>query len=89
MIFILFLLTIGLTSILISFFRGNLQCLSPRVIYRFIPKHELDVVFGNENYPSEIYRDMFVKNSVFRNNTYLGDEKAFTALNEQESTIVQ
>lgn len=55
------LLTIGLISIIYSWIKTDItsNCPEPKIVYKLIPKHTLDVQFGKENYPSEIYLDMF------------------------------
>ena len=60
-ILIIALLFAGFASILISWFRANLQCPAPKVIYRSIPKHTLDVQFGEENMAGSVFKKMFSK----------------------------
>lgn len=62
---ILIILFIGITSIIISWMKSELNCPAPKVIYRYVPKHTLDVQFGEENYPSDLYYGMFHDKSVY------------------------
>lgn len=50
----------GIIFISVSWARAELKCPPPRIIYRYIPQHTLDVQFGNDNVPSEIFKDMFL-----------------------------
>jgi hypothetical protein len=47
--------------LMMSWLKADLQCPPPKVIYRYVPKHTLDVQFGEENKPSVIYNDMFTQ----------------------------
>lgn len=47
--------------LMMSWLKADLQCPAPKVIYRYVPKHTLDVQFGEENKPSVIYNDMFTQ----------------------------
>lgn len=47
--------------LMMSWLKADLQCPAPKVIYRYVPKHTLDVQFGQENKPSVIYNDMFTQ----------------------------
>lgn len=76
-IIIILLLVIGLTLVGISWVRSDLNCPPPQVIYRYIPKHTLDVQFGEENAPSEVYKDMFTKSSPWIGGTTLGMGKTY------------
>lgn len=62
-IVILLFILFGVVSISLGLAKTQLKCPQPKVIYRFIPKHTLDVQFGTENNPSDIYNDMFAKSS--------------------------
>jgi hypothetical protein len=62
---ILIMLVIGITSIIVSWIKADLNCPQPKVIYRYIPKNTLDVQFSTENMPSEIYSDMFNKGNIW------------------------
>jgi hypothetical protein len=58
---ILFLILFGMGLLMMSWLKADLQCPAPKVIYRYVPKHTLDVQFGQENKPSVIYNDMFTQ----------------------------
>ena len=62
---ILIILVIGITSVVVSWIKADLNCPPPKIIYKYIPKHTLDVQFGQENKPSEIYSDMFNKSNIW------------------------
>ena len=57
-----------------SWAKSELKCEPPKIIYRYIPKHTLDVQFGEENTPSEIYKDMFLQSSVWVGGYQLGNK---------------
>lgn len=71
------LFIIGLISLIYSWIQTDIQCPEPKIIYRYIPKHTLDVQFGKENYPSEIYLDMFNQDDPTRYKIEIG--KTYTA----------
>jgi hypothetical protein len=58
---VLILLVIGITSLVVSWIRADLSCPPPKVIYRYIPKHPLDIQFGEENKASDIFFDMYTE----------------------------
>lgn len=72
-IVIALLLIIGIVFVSMSWAKSELQCEPPKIIYRYIPKHTLDVQFGEENTPSEIYKDMFLQSSVWVGGYQLGN----------------
>ena len=57
----------------------------PKIIYRFVPKHSLDVQFGKENYPSEIYLDMFNESSPWIGGFTVGMGKTYTQEQAKEA----
>ena len=73
-IVVLLLLIIGMVSIIVSWLKSDLKCPPPKIIYRYIPKHTLDVQFGEENVPSEIYKDMFTKSTPWIGGYGLGNK---------------
>lgn len=73
-IIVLLLIIIGIVFISISWAKSELKCPPPKIIYRYIPKHTLDVQFGNENVPSEIFKDMFLKPSPWIGGFGLGNK---------------
>lgn len=73
-IVILLLLITGMVSIIVSWIKSDLKCPPPKIIYRYIPKHTLDVQFGDSNVPSEIYKDMFTKSSPWIGGYGLGNK---------------
>lgn len=68
---------IGIASVMVSWLKADLKCPPPKVIYRFVPKHTLDVQFGEENSPSIIYEDMFNKGTPWIGGFELGDDKTY------------
>lgn len=60
-ILILTLIVVGAMMITIQLLKSETKCPEQNVIYRYIPKHTLDVQFGEENKPSVIYKDMFTE----------------------------
>lgn len=66
------LLIIGAVLVIVSWLRSELQCPPPRIVYRYIPKHTLDVQFGEENAASEIFNDMYNKNAPWIGGYELG-----------------
>lgn len=71
------LLIIGLISIIYSWIKTDTKCPEPKVIYKLVPKHTLDVQFGKENYPSDIYLDMFNESSPWLGGYKLGIGKTY------------
>ena len=55
-----------------------MKCPEPKIIYRMVPKHTLDVQFGKENYPSEIYLDLFNESSPWIGGYTLGTGKTYS-----------
>ena len=60
-VIVFFLIFVGFGLVIMSWLKSDLQCPAPKVIYRYVPKHMLDVQFGDENNPSVIYNDMFTQ----------------------------
>lgn len=73
-IVILLLIVIGIISVSVSWAKSEMRCAPPKIVYRYIPKHTLDVQFGNENVPSEIFKDMFLKSSPWIGGFGLGNK---------------
>lgn len=74
----LILFIIGLISIIYSWIKTDIKCPQPKIIYRYVPKHTLDVQFGKENYPSDIYLNMFNESSPWIGGYTLGMGKTYT-----------
>jgi hypothetical protein len=74
----LILFVLGLIFVIYSWLKADMQCPPPKIIYRTVPKHTLDVQFGKENYPSEIYLDMFNDSSPWVGGFTLGMGKTYT-----------
>lgn len=64
-ILVLLILIIGLISIAISFFKRDLKCPPPRIIYKYIPANIIDTQFSKENLPSNLYTDMFNNDNIW------------------------
>jgi hypothetical protein len=77
-IIIILLLVIGVAFVSVSWARADLKCPAPKIVYRYIPKHTLDVQFGTDNNPSEIFKDMFTKSSPWIGGFGMGN-KAFAS----------
>jgi hypothetical protein len=77
---LLLLLIIGITFVATAFVKARVRCPPPKIIYRYIPKNTLDVQFGEDNNPSDIYKDMFLNSNPWIGGYTLGDKK--TTLNE-------
>jgi hypothetical protein len=80
---LLLLLIIGITFVATAFVKAQAKCPPPKIIYRYIPKNTLDVQFGEDNNPSDIYKDMFLKSNPWIGGYTLGDKT--TVLNELKS----
>jgi len=74
-IFLAFLL-LGVSCIAMAI-TNITNCPPPQIIYRYIPKHTLDVQFGDENNPSTIYRDMFTSSSPWIGGYTMGIGKTY------------
>jgi hypothetical protein len=77
-IVIMILFVVGLTLVSVSWLRDDLKCPAPKVIYKYVPKHTLDVQFGDENNPSAIFKDMFTKGAPWIGGYELGNGKTYT-----------
>jgi hypothetical protein len=77
---ILFILAVGIILITLSWSRYNLKCPKQEIVYKYIPKHPLDVQLGSENFPSDIYKDMFVKSSPWIGGFEMGIGKTYSQI---------
>jgi hypothetical protein len=80
---LLIILIIGIALVSSAFVRSQNKCPTPKIIYRYIPRNELDVQFGEDNSPSEVYKDMFLKSNPWIGGYNLGDKA--TVLEELKS----
>lgn len=87
-VIILLLLIVGIVFVSMSWAKSELKCEPPKIIYRYVPKHTLDVQFGEENTPSEIYKDMFLQSSVWVGGYQLGN-KGESEINLKPKTTVK
>lgn len=55
------ILLVGVILVTISWLRSELKCPPPRIVYRYIPKHSLDIQFGQENKASDVFFDLYSK----------------------------
>jgi hypothetical protein len=76
-IIVLMIFVVGMVMVAISWFKADLKCEPPKIVYRYIPKHMLDVQFGDENSPSDIYKDMFTKGTPWIGGFELGNGKTY------------
>jgi hypothetical protein len=70
------LLTLGVILLIFALLNGDLSCPPQKIIYKYIPQNPLDIQFGDQNQPSEIYKDLFTKSSPWIGGFSLGS-KAF------------
>jgi hypothetical protein len=56
-IFVVFLLTLGLTCLTVSWLKSQMKCPPQKVEYRYVKQTDLEAQF--QNMPSDIYNDMF------------------------------
>lgn len=80
-IVITILLILGFTMISVSWLKTELRCPPPRIVYRYVPKHTLDVQFGAENSATEVFKDMFEKGSPWIGGYEFGSGKTYLATN--------
>jgi hypothetical protein len=71
------LLILGISSVIYSWLKSDMKCPPPKIIYRFIPKNTLDIQFGQENNPSDLYLDMFTQSSPWIGGYTLGNGKTY------------
>ena len=76
-IILVLIIVVGVTFVSIHFLKSELICEPPKVIYKYIPQNTLDVQFGEENKPSEILSDMFVKSSPWIGGYEMGSGKTY------------
>lgn len=62
-LFFIVLIT-GIILISVSWFKNDLTCPPPHIIYRYVPASILDTQFSKENLPSNVYNDMFNNNNL-------------------------
>ena len=86
-VFVMLLLIVGIVLVVISWLRADLKCPAPTVIYRYVPTNTLDIQFGNDNNPSQIYADMFNQSSPWIGGTTIGDGKTVTLISTSGNTI--
>ena len=86
-IILFIILVIGISFVATDFIKSQVNCPPPKIIYRYIPKHLLDVQFGEDNNPSDIYADMFIKSNPWIGGYTIGDKK--TTMNELIETKVK
>lgn len=82
---LLLILIIGITLVSTSFIRSQSRCPPPKIIYKYVPRNTLDVQFGEDNSPSEIYKDMFLKSNPWIGGYNLSDKA--TVLDELKSQV--
>lgn len=85
---VLLMLMIGIIFISISWFKNELKCPPPKVIYKYIPANVIDTQFSKENLPSNIYGDMFNNDNVWVGGTTMsmGKTVASSIPKQTEST---
>ena len=64
-ILVLLILIIGIIFVSISWFKNELHCPPPRIIYKYVPANVIDTQFSKENLPSNIYNDMFNNDNIW------------------------
>jgi hypothetical protein len=64
-ILVLLILIIGIIFVAISWFKNEIHCPPPQVIYKYIPANVIDTQFSKENLPSNLYTDMFNNDNVW------------------------
>ena len=80
---LLLILIIGIALVSTAFVKSQSKCPPPKIIYKYVPRNTLDVQFGEDNSPSEIYKDMFLKSNIWIGGYNLGDKT--TILDELKS----
>ena len=78
-IIIVLLLVVGLTLVAVSWVKADLKCPPPKIEYKYITPNTLDTQFSEDNKPSKIYADMFVKGTPWIGGYTLGDGKTMVA----------
>lgn len=80
-IIVFLLLIVGMAFIIVSWVRSDLKCPPPKIVYRYIQGVPLDTQFGEDNQPSEIFKDMFTKSSPWIGGFGLGNKAFATEMN--------
>ena len=62
---IILLFVVGILSVSVAFFKQDLKCPAPKVVYRYVPANTIDVQFSKENLPSNLYGDMFNNDNIW------------------------
>lgn len=71
---LLLILIVGIALVLSAFVKSKTKCPPPKIIYKYIPRNTLDVQFGEDNKPSDIYKDLFLKSNIWIGGYNLGDK---------------
>jgi len=71
------LIIIGIFSIIYAWITSE-KCPEQKIIYKMVPEHTLDLQFSKENYPSEIYLNMFNQSNPWIGGYSLGIGKTYT-----------
>jgi hypothetical protein len=83
-IIVVLLLIVGIVLVTISWLKSELNCPPPQIVYRYVPKHTLDVQFSDsENNPSEVFKDMFTKSTPWIGGFDLGSGKTYVVAKEK------
>jgi len=64
-VIVLILLIVGIIFVTVSFFKDDLKCPHPQIIYRYVPENVIDTQFSEKNLPSNLYTDMFNNDNIW------------------------
>lgn len=76
--FFMLLLVIGIVLVAVSWVKADLKCPPPKIVYRYVPKHTLDIQFSEvDNKPSILYQNMFTSSSPWIGGFDMGNGKTY------------
>jgi len=76
-VIIMLVIVIAVVSLFSFWAVPEVECPGPRVVYRYVPEHTLDMQFSDSNKPSKLYKDMFVSKNIWVGGYDMGDVKEY------------
>lgn len=75
---VLSLLVMGLAFVMVAYFKSQIKCPDPQIIYKFIPTNQIDQAYSPDNFPSQTLSNLWSNQSQifpFQYNSYAGIQK--------------
>lgn len=74
---ILLIILLAFAVLITGFFNKQQVCPPTKVIYKYVPENQLDIQFDEQNFPSNIYKEMFLKSSPWIGGYYMGNGRTY------------